>query len=303
MLALVHIFNRISKKSKTVFLTEELLLVAGSFMVYFAAHSVFWWKGLFNSYGLMRVIAAVMPCAALLALRAINDLTVISSKLKIIQNIILLLCPAWMAVFIFTVGHFSIKEIPDAELIDETTDWFKNTDYKNNIAAYMFPYLVYKLDRDPFDYSKVREIWGLEKADPSKFLPDGAIIFWDSHFAPNEGMLPFNKLIDNPSFTLLKRFKSLSKGIFLGGEFETDVFKKTPPDSANIIQNHKIFSELDSLYNTRLYKIKGYKYRMKHDDKWIKEIKHKAKERKISVDSMLSIDAEWLLKKEDTISK
>ncbi len=46
-----------------------ILLIFGSFFIYFVAHSFMWWKGLANSLGLLRVMAAVAPCSALICMQ------------------------------------------------------------------------------------------------------------------------------------------------------------------------------------------------------------------------------------------
>ena len=63
------------KKFTPVHSLAEIVLVTGCFVVFFAAHSVFWWKGLFGSYGLTRVMVCVMPCAVIIALRGLHVIT------------------------------------------------------------------------------------------------------------------------------------------------------------------------------------------------------------------------------------
>ncbi len=59
-----------------------LLLVPGSFLIYFAAHSYVWWKGIGNSLGLVRVIAAVAPAAAMTALIGFDKILIYVKKVS-----------------------------------------------------------------------------------------------------------------------------------------------------------------------------------------------------------------------------
>ncbi len=54
-------------RKKQPFTAEEIWLVYGMFVAYFAAHTVFWAKGMFNSYGLMRVMLGIIPAIGLIS--------------------------------------------------------------------------------------------------------------------------------------------------------------------------------------------------------------------------------------------
>ncbi len=52
--------------------SEELFLVYAVFLANFLGHTVFWALGIFNSFGLMRVLICVLPLAAIMSLRGLN---------------------------------------------------------------------------------------------------------------------------------------------------------------------------------------------------------------------------------------
>ncbi len=56
-------------KNKKITTDEELFLIYGCFLGNFVGHTVFWALGIFNSFGLLRVMIGVVP---LLELRSIT---------------------------------------------------------------------------------------------------------------------------------------------------------------------------------------------------------------------------------------
>ena len=69
-------------------ITPELLIfVFPGFLFYLAAHSLFWYLGIFNSMGLKRVLIGVMPFIAILSLYGYNFIT--EDLLKFKRNLIL----------------------------------------------------------------------------------------------------------------------------------------------------------------------------------------------------------------------
>lgn len=64
----VYFFSQ-GKEKRLAFMTK-VLLGFSPFLVYFCGHSYVWWKGMGNSVGEIRVMAAVMPSAVFLALFA-----------------------------------------------------------------------------------------------------------------------------------------------------------------------------------------------------------------------------------------
>ncbi|MFN6038408.1 MAG: hypothetical protein ACK452_08065, partial [Bacteroidota bacterium] len=55
-------------------IVSEFFLIAGYGVGFFFAHVIMWWKGIFSSYGLERVMACVIPLYVLLAMRTITTM-------------------------------------------------------------------------------------------------------------------------------------------------------------------------------------------------------------------------------------
>jgi hypothetical protein len=83
---------------------------------------------------------------------------------------------------------------------------------------------------DSSNPNKVNELWGLYPSiekNGIEVIPDSSIVFWDSHFGPNECHIPLSKLIQDKNFKLIKSFVPEQRFTTLGGHaFELHVFKK-----------------------------------------------------------------------------
>lgn len=220
-----------AKALKDSKLPEELILIYGCFAIYFVAHSVMWWKGLANSLGLLRVIAGVAPCSALICLRGLNLFAIPFIREKKILNVALIsILVFWVIRSPFKHDYFPFKLDKEQELIKETGDWFKSSPYTKQKVYYLYPYLAHVLNVDSFDPNKVGELWGLYptiKEWGIGAIPDSTIIFWDAHFGPNECKIPLDTILNDPNFELIKTFKPATPFQVLGGyDFGVYVFMK-----------------------------------------------------------------------------
>jgi hypothetical protein len=197
----------IGKTEKNSAFKAFILLVIGSFVVYFLMHSIFWWKGLFGSLGLHRVMAAVAPLFSIVALLGYN-LTVhfLSEKVqlqKIISSIII------MAVIIYPFKQYRPPLKPDAEMqvLINTSEWIKANGISSNQKVYcMFPMLAMLLNVDPFNPNKYISTCMLKYPDFSHALKPGDLILWDAHFGNECGFLP-EEIAQLPHVKKLANFK------------------------------------------------------------------------------------------------
>ncbi|MCX6294915.1 MAG: hypothetical protein NTX97_02425 [Bacteroidetes bacterium] len=220
--------NKELKESK---LPEELILIYGSFAIYFIAHSIMWWKGLANSLGLLRVLAAVIPCSALICLRGFNLVMIpFFKEKKILEIIIVTSIVIWVIRSPFKHEYFPYKLDQEQTVVKEAGDWFKQSPFTNQKVYYLYPLLAHVLNVDSFDPNKVGELWGLYPTINTwgiGAIPDSTIIFWDAHFGPNECKIPLDTIMNDPRFDLIKSFKPKTEFTTLGGyKFEIYVFLK-----------------------------------------------------------------------------
>lgn len=192
----------IGKKKAPPVSLAMLLLVCGSFVVFFAAHSIFWWKGLFGSYGLIRVIACVVPCGVLIALNGLQRLTSVYEQHKS-AVVITLVAVCGITAFNAVSQHGIIRNRDDKqELIYATAAQIKELNPSGSRVYYGYPLITHALEGDPFDQNKFMEMWGLETRNNFK---SGELVVWDSHFGPVQYNLSEQRLLSIPGMTEVYR--------------------------------------------------------------------------------------------------
>jgi hypothetical protein len=203
-----------------------LLLIPGSFLLYLAAHSFVWWKGMGNSLGLIRVMAAVTPVASLTAFVGLENLLKRLSKFPALFKIVL--SSAFM-VWIIVVGvntypmNFHLS--PTEKLLNQAADFIHQNQLDRQKLYYFDPYLAYRLGVDP--YSDKISQWYPKGEDAIAQLPVGAIVVWDAHFGPNEGGAPLEMLLHAKALKQLKVFRPRYPFKVLGGyDYAIYVFQK-----------------------------------------------------------------------------
>lgn len=225
----VLIYNWIRNgKSKLNDTFYFLLLVPGSFLIYFAAHSYVWWKGIGNSLGLIRVIAAVAPAAAITALIGFDKILIyIRKKSEIFKKIITIGITIWIMVIGARTYKNRFEVSVPHQMMNKAVSFVKTHNLENNPIYYFSSYFIYKMGVDPY-YGNTRK-WYPKGDHPVEKLPAGSIIIWDAHFGPNEGHMPLNKLLNNSHIKVLKKIEPPHPFKVLGGyNYVIYVFQKLP---------------------------------------------------------------------------
>ncbi|MGE0090783.1 MAG: hypothetical protein AB7S50_15020 [Bacteroidales bacterium] len=228
---IISIVLDLNKKSRrTRQLTIEIILILFGFLSYLSAHSIAWWLGIGGSLGLIRVMAAVIPLAAILSLRGYNLIydwfkfnQFVQLALKIVVLIIVIKVP-------YDLYSLPVKQDGREEVLTEAAVWIKQNNYTTQKIYYYDLYFIHQLDINPFDqnvcFEKVPD-----KSNPGFNMPTGSILQWDAHFGPNEGQLPLESLLNNPKFKLLNVFKPHEPFKVLNGyEYEIYIFERTDCD-------------------------------------------------------------------------
>ncbi|WBO83424.1 hypothetical protein [Hymenobacter yonginensis] len=179
--------------------TTELLLVYGSVVVFIGAHSVFWWKGIFASYGLMRVVNGVVPLLALVALNGVyllaGALRTERARTRLRQGV------AAVAVLVVLLGlragfrwNRDFTRFSDQLLADKLAQALPNPRPR---VLYAHPVVPYGLHLDPFD---ARQTGRMGEVRTTRPLPAGTLVVWDDWFAPTEYGVPLTLLQGNPQY-------------------------------------------------------------------------------------------------------
>jgi hypothetical protein len=178
-------------------------IILGSFWGYFLAHVVLWWFGMWASLGLLRVMFVICVPAALLIIKEIELLenrysSFKSQNFKAVFWIHILALP-------FIIRLFTLQEIEifppkgvEEKTVDEFITKFKEVEVWDTCKLYTgHPYILFKLEKDPFDTMKSANLWDWKKAKK------GDLIVWDGHFGPNEHKVPLKAIDSDRSFKLL----------------------------------------------------------------------------------------------------
>jgi hypothetical protein len=214
--------NIVTEKFKINRTFYFILLVVCSSLIYFAAHSFVWWKGLGGSLGLTRVMAGIVPLFALIAIYGLSN---IPGKQWIRNSL------TTTAIIIIMIIPFRQYNIPlgigtPERLVKETSNWIKSKELDKNLIFYYDPMFCHYLKLDPFDANKAKERIS-DRENPENSVPKGAIVIWDGHFGPNEGRMPLKKLVNNPAFKQLKHIEPEHEITVLNGhKYEIYVFER-----------------------------------------------------------------------------
>jgi len=223
---LILIFQSVRRSKENHFIANEWMLIFLPFFIYLSLHSFLWWQGMGSSFGLTRVMAAVLPLASLLSLKGWNFIYNLLPKNRYVMPVIFT-----VLLFFLIREPFKRNSIPfpltgTEAVVNEASQWLRRSEYFNKKIYYYDPTFCFFLDINPYDNAKIQEhVPDLEH--PEAGIASGEIVVWDAHFSPNEGHLPLERLITNSHFTLLKKFEPAETIRVLGGyDFAVYIFRK-----------------------------------------------------------------------------
>ena len=195
-------------KNRKVY-AEDLILIYGSFSAFFAAHSLFWWLGIFNSMGLGRVLNSVVPLAVLIGLHGLN--MVASSKNKLVNKSVVVLFGVFVVFFFFWGNPASVNWKKDLNLSEDQLLVNAHVpiiakEYSTATFYYSRPYVGLVLGIDHFDQNRHKFLRDLS-VDGGR--PENLIIIWDHWFSAVEEGKELGTLLSDPDLLLLSEHQSL----------------------------------------------------------------------------------------------
>jgi hypothetical protein len=190
----------------------NIFWMAGFFIFFFVAHSIFWGAGLFNSLGLKRVFIAVFPAMMLLCLHGMDSLLVYWGRWSKVGGLI--------ALVLLLLG-FALSESPTSLLLSD----FKKTNHQRFMETTADR--IEKLNRDTslpigyyqayfalqfenHDYFSNRHHLMLAKRD-LQTMKHGTLVIWDNYIAANDFRIRIEDFEDGfkPVFQLVLESDSL----------------------------------------------------------------------------------------------
>jgi hypothetical protein len=219
-------------------------LIAGSFVAFFAAHSYVWWKGTGGSLGLIRVIAGVVPLAAIVATMGFKVVFswIKNPSVRIGLTVVVILV---QLIVPFAQHHIPVRTEQPQALMLEASKYIKSLNEPTKIY-YFDPYLIHYLNIDPFDQS-LSNFGVADKNQPSNSLNEEELFVWDAHFGPNEGGVQLDNLMNDPHLQQIKSLLPAENFKVLGGyDYGIYIFRKVAqknvPEKKQLVEREINFS-------------------------------------------------------------
>jgi hypothetical protein len=232
--------------------TILFILIAGSWITFFAAHSYVWWKGTGGSLGLTRVIGSVIPLAALTGMKAFEALKKIVKRKAVVYGLFSALA-VLQIVFLFTRHNLFLRADATEQLIKKSAEYISSNEPDEKVY-YFNPLLIHYLGYDPYDTSQCNW-WVADKQQPSNTLDWSDLLVWDAHLGPNEGGVQLESLEKDPLLKKVKAFYPLEKIIVLGGyDYSVQIYKKVKSkiDSLQVADSYSFTLDFNTNQDERV---------------------------------------------------
>ena len=188
------------------------ILIMGGFALFFAAHSLFWYFGLFHSFGLKRVMVAVIPLISLIALIGLNTLNDALNKIPKWQKGVVVFIVALTVIFPLLGTPSSIhwkKDLgkePVQDVCEQVGTYFSKRGGIAGKFCYASPYLSETLNVDYFNPSQHVMPGDMD----IKNLVPGDYLIWDFWFCPVEFGMTLERLQNEYGLSVVKEFVAKS---------------------------------------------------------------------------------------------
>ncbi len=202
-IGLLYLFFKFLKKQLSF---EILFLVIGSFLAFFVAHSVFWYLGIFNSFGMKRVLIAVIPLIIIIAMYGIQFImdTILHKKIKKgIVTIILI----YIVIFPFTSNPAAYNKTKDFELENSQQNAYHIYNFleRKNLIQYncYFDFCYFFILYNNKSFEDKQHTWLYKER--LQQLSKNDIIIWDNWYAQHQYGISLDTLIKMEQQLRLKK--------------------------------------------------------------------------------------------------
>jgi hypothetical protein len=203
----VGVISFVIKSIKKQISGEEQILIFLGFLVFFVAHSLFWYLGIFNSMGLKRVLICVMSMITIISLHGFNFITEVIPK-KNARIVLQWFFILYIVIFPFTHNPAAVNwkrdmmKSVDQASADKTADFIRHKIIPDSRILTASPYVCMILGVDCFTS---HHRLGIARQDIEVMRP-GDILIWENWFAVVESGIRKDELDKNPY--LLKLYDS-----------------------------------------------------------------------------------------------
>jgi hypothetical protein len=198
---------------KGIFRKEELWLVYGCSAAYFIGHTAFWVLGIFNSFGLARVLVGIMPTFAIII--AIGYTTVfefIKAKNQRWGWVFLAVSMVWIIQSSAKQIHKGNFDVTCEQIATKTALAQFSNEIENATLYYDNTSVGFFTDLDYFGFKTHRHCNRLLNGEP---IPADALIFWDDWFSKTEFQVPLEKLQNDKRLKQVGEFNACNRYIYV----------------------------------------------------------------------------------------
>jgi hypothetical protein len=224
------------------------MLALVPFLVYLAFHAVLFWKAMGGSMGIERVLAAVLPLAALVALRGYQSLEEIVGVNRYVRASFLVIVLTSILITPFRIYVFPFPLSPEEATIKKAVEWFKTSSLQNRLFYYSDNNVPYYMGVDPYQASPAL-CHLLVTCKSLDTIPAGSVMIWDAHFGANESKIPIDSLLGNSRQQLINYFRPDEPWVTFGGHnYECYITKTLIPGQT--ADNYAIRDSLQEILDT-----------------------------------------------------
>jgi len=232
ILGIILLFFQAFKKKQAWFKSSvffELYFILGMSLAFFIGHSLMWWMGAMAVLASDRLMVCIIPLVAILALKGYNlieTFVIQTIRWAYMRTVVLAIILIPLLIMPFIVHSIPTELVGVQKMIKRVSEWLKESSHYDSFISYFDPLVPYYLDLDPYDALRSKKVDRFQK-DPYKQFPDGSILIWDGHYAPYEGELGLDSLMETPYFQLIKVFAPKKPHLVLPSKYyRVCLFKK-----------------------------------------------------------------------------
>jgi len=219
-----YLFFTTEKKQRLRIFLEIWMLVI-PVLLFFVVHSVLYWKALYGSMGLIRVVTGVLPLAAVISVKAYEyiDKTLF---IKEIRNVFLFLVIILIIISNFSIHRYPIQLGPKEQARKEAINWIKQTPLVKHKILFTDIDVPFLLELDPWDHKKCEQIF----TPPWLTLyPKNTVFVWDSYYGTHECNVPLDSVEKTGEYKLVNIFcPTTLLNSWYDPNYEICVFNKVP---------------------------------------------------------------------------
>lgn len=208
-------------------------LVISIFWFYFLAHTLIYYFGILGSHGLVRVMAVIAPCIAMMAVYGFNYFfeSVPNFKFKTVTLTVII------ALAVVHVGykenHYAKPYYPDEATVKKdisltnfelASAWLEKNNLLSRTIIHQLPAFNVLMNKDPYDPHSSYYIWSINK--PDDWAEKGVIVVWDGFYSTREGNMPLDWLMKNPNYKLIHSIDGFERPSDYPTIYDIRIFEK-----------------------------------------------------------------------------